>query len=225
MCTWGGMGSETCNCCLSFFFFACAIHEHPHTVMAGAGIRTRLHREIKDSGKRSRKTCHALCFFLSSFSLDYTLCLLCSFCACAPAMFRNLIWGGVANMQSSLDSVSLGRHPYPVRSFVNLREKGWKDGDGEGKIRGKKACCGKTKCICSLILFVLPLTHIYTNAFPSHSLLYCHSFLLYIFSIYTYFYFKYHPHALTFSLIPSLLPHRSSLSSLCRPLQPGGVSR
>lgn len=128
---------------VSLYFFACAIHEHPHTVMAGAGIRTRLHREIKDSGKRSRKTCHALCFFLSSFSLDYTLCLLCSFCACAPAMFRNLIWGGVANMQSSLDSVSLGRHPYPVRSFVNLREKGWKDGDGEGKIREKKPAVEK----------------------------------------------------------------------------------
>lgn len=78
-----------------FFCFACAIHEHPHTVMAGAGVRARLHREIKDSGKRSRKTCHALRFSLSSLSLDYTLCLLCSFCACAPAMFRNLIWGGV----------------------------------------------------------------------------------------------------------------------------------
>lgn len=51
--------------------------------------------------------------------------------------------GGVANMQSSLDSVSLGRHPYPVRSFVNLREKGWKDGDGEGKIREKKPAVEK----------------------------------------------------------------------------------
>lgn len=46
-------------------------------------------------------------------------------------------------MQSSLDSVSLGRHPYPVRSFVNLREKGWKDGDGEGKIREKKPAVEK----------------------------------------------------------------------------------
>lgn len=134
-------------------------------------------------------------------------------------------------MQSSLDSVSLGRHPDPVRSFVNLREKGWKDGDGVGKIREKKPAVEKTKTqrfkmhLFSDSFCVLPLTHIYTNAFPSHSLLYCHSFLLYIFSIYTYFYFKYHPHALTFSLIPSLLPHRSSLSSLCRPLQPGGVSR
>lgn len=161
MCTWGGMGSETCNCCLSFFFFACAIHEHPHTVMAGAGIRTRLHREIKDSGKRSRKTCHALCFFLSSFSLDYTLCLLCSFCACAPAMFRNLIWGGVANMQSSLDSVSLGRHPYPVRSFVNLREKGWKDGDGEGKIREKKPAVEKLNASV-LWFFLSSLSPTYT---------------------------------------------------------------
>lgn len=105
-------------------------------------------------------------FFLSSFSLDYTLCLLCSFCACAPAMFRNLIWGGVANMQSSLDSVSLGRHPYPVRSFVNLREKGWKDGDGEGKIREKKPAVEKLNASV-LWFFLSSLSPTYTlTLFP-----------------------------------------------------------
>lgn len=92
--------------------------------MAGAGIRTRLHREIKDSGKRSRKTCHALCFFLSSFSLDYTLCLLCSFCACAPAMFRNLIWGGVANMQSSLVCHWAGIHIQYGALSISVRRDG-----------------------------------------------------------------------------------------------------